>query len=198
EVEASTALSIRVARAFDESPHDEEAASFARIATAVAKYCLNKRCPGHIYEALECMGGAGYIEESIMPRLYREAPLNSIWEGSGNVICLDVLRAMHRDPLCLEALMNETKTGARESSRIAAAVDRLQRELRSPDLELRARRVVELMGRILQGTLLVQHGPPAVAEAFLATRLDDEGGASYGTLPPGLDLASILGRATIA
>lgn len=196
EVEAGVAMAMRVARSFDEAPHDSGAAAFGRLATAVTKYWLNKRAPQAVYEALECHGGAGYVEESILPRLYREAPLNSIWEGSGNVICLDVLRAMRRDPTCLDALLAEIADGASDSAPVANALDRIKTILSRPDsLEVSARRLVEAMALALQGSLLVQHGPQPVADAFITTRLGGDGGHAYGTLPPGTDLDAILSRA---
>jgi putative acyl-CoA dehydrogenase len=198
EVEAGTMLAMRVARAFDESARgDEYAGSFARLATAVAKYWINKRAPGFVYECLESHGGAGYIEESMMPRLYREAPLNSIWEGSGNVICLDVLRAMHRDPRCLEAVMAEVEPAVRSEPRVAAAADRVRDLLKDPSsLEPRARRLTEALALLLEAALLVQHAPSPIADAFCAARLQPEGFRAYGTLPEGIDTALLIERAS--
>ena len=197
EVEAATMLAMRVARAFDESARgDERAQSFARLATAVTKYWINKRAPGFVYECLESLGGAGYIEESIMPRLYREAPLNSIWEGSGNVICLDVLRAMHRDPGCVEALMDEIAPAVKTEPRVARAADRVRDLLRDPTaLEPRARRLTESLALLLEAALLVQHAPNAIADAFCASRLASEGFLAYGTLPEGVDTELLISRA---
>ena len=196
EVEAGTALGMRVARTFDESGRDEQAARLARIGTAIAKYWLNKRCPEFVYEALECHGGAGYIEESPMPRLYREAPLNSIWEGSGNVICLDVLRAMGRDPGCVEALLAEVIPAAQAEPRIAAVLDGIKKDLAAGDLEPKARRFTETLAKLWQASLLVQHGPAPIAEAYLRGRLASDAGDAYGTLPPGVDLDLLIERAT--
>lgn len=196
EAEASTTLSLRIARGFDESPHDEEARAFTRIATAVAKYWLNKRAPGHVVEALECLGGAGYVEESGLPRLYREAPLNGIWEGSGNVICLDVLRAMAREPGATELFFAELGEAKGANRRLDAAVERLGRAVRDPgEVEFRARQLTEAMAVSLQASLLVRHAPGFVADAFCAARLGGEGGAVYGTLDPSVDVDAILCRA---
>src|SRR5262245_32862010 len=195
EAEGALVLSLRIARSFDESA-DPAARAFCRLATAVAKYWLNQRAPGHVVEALECLGGAGYVEESILPRLYREAPLNGIWEGSGNVICLDVLRAMARQPVALEAFLAEIDAARGADLRLDDAVARVRRELEDPaGIESRARRVVEAMALALQGSLLVRFGHPAVADAFCASRLTGEEGLAFGTLPPGLDLGTIIDRA---
>ena len=197
EVEAGVMLGMRIARAFDEAvAGDEQAGRLARLGTAAAKYWLNKRCPQHIYEALECHGGAGYIEESIMPRLYREAPLNSIWEGSGNVICLDVLRAMSRDPGAIEAILAEIQPAAADDAAIKEGLDAVHRELRSgDDFQLRARRFTESLAKLLQAALLRRHAPTGVADAFVASRLQGDSGTAYGTLPPGVDLTPLIDRA---
>lgn len=195
EAEAAITLMMRIARAFDDAPQDPQSAAFARIATAVAKFWVCKRTPGQVYEAMECMGGPGYIEESPMPRLYREAPVNSIWEGSGNVICLDVLRAMHKEPDSAIAFLAEVDKGRGLDGRLDKAIDGLKRELANhADAEARARRVVERMALALQGSLMARHAPPVVAEAFLATRLGGDGGASYGTLPPSVDVETLIAR----
>lgn len=199
ESEAAILLMMRIARAFDEAPNDSQAAGFARIATAVAKFWVCKRTPGHVYEAMECFGGPGYIEESMMPRLYREAPVNSIWEGSGNVICLDVLRAMHKEPDSAVAFLREVDQGRGMDGRLDAAIAALKSELANhAEAEARARRVVERMALALQGSLMVRHAPPPVAEAFLASRLGGEGGHSYGTLPPTVDTETLIGRVYMA
>jgi putative acyl-CoA dehydrogenase len=196
EAEAATVLAMRISRSFDDAATGaEEAQAFCRIATAVAKYWLNKRAPGHVVEALECLGGAGYVEESVFPRLYREAPLNGIWEGSGNVICLDVLRAMAREPGSVEAFLDELERARGGDRRLDAAFDGVRDALRDPaDLEQRARRVTERMALALQGALLVRHAPAAVADAFCASRLGGDHGRVYGTLPPGLDLDALVRR----
>jgi putative acyl-CoA dehydrogenase len=160
-----------------------------------------KRAPAHAAEALECLGGNGYVEESGMPRLYREAPLASIWEGSGNVAALDTLRALTRQPESAEAFFGELDQAAGADRRLDQAVGRLHKELSDPS-EARARYLAETMALTLQGALLVRHGDPAVADAFAASRLADDPGGSwghaYGTLPPGADTAAIVRRATPA
>ena len=161
-----------MARAMDEAAEDESAAALARIGTAAGKYWICKRGPGHIFEAMECHGGPGYIEDSIMPRLYREAPVNSIWEGSGNIMCLDVLRAMFRDEATVPAILAELDAARGANAALDAAANALKDELTHPEeLELRARGITEMMAIALQGPLLVQHAPAAVADAFCASRL---------------------------
>ncbi len=195
EVEAATALMLRLAEAFDRAPEDPAERAFARLATAVGKYWVCKRAPSMIYEAMECLGGAGYVEESILPRLYREAPVNAIWEGSGNVMCLDVLRAMVREPDSVTVLLDELRGAASDSATLAATVTGLEADLRNPDaIEFRARQIVETLATTLQASLLVRHAPAAVADAFLATRLERPG-LTFGTLPAGSDVAAILERA---
>jgi len=203
EWEASTALAMRLARAYDEAhadaeagEHDSDAQLFKRLATAVGKYWTCKRTPNHCFEALECLGGAGYVEESGMPRLYREAPLASIWEGSGNVISLDVLRALARSPRSLEVYLAEVELARGADARLDARVEELKGQFADAgSLESRARRVVESMALCLQGSLLVRNGPAAVADAFCASRLAGEGGLEYGTLPAGSDFEAIIARA---
>jgi putative acyl-CoA dehydrogenase len=190
DAEASTATAMRLARAFDEGDH-----AFRRLATAVGKYWVCKAAPPIVAEALECLGGNGYVEESGLPRLFRESPVNSVWEGSGNVNCLDVLRALEREPESLAAFRAELDLGRGANGHLDAALDRLYRELDDPaDAELRARRLVERMALCLQGSLLVRHAPAAVADAFCATRLGNEGGRAYGTLPASVDTAAIVER----
>jgi putative acyl-CoA dehydrogenase len=197
ESEAATVTGLRLARAFDDAAHgDEAAAAFRRVATAVGKYWVCKRQPTHVGEALECLGGNGYVEESIMPRLFRESPLNGIWEGSGNVICLDVLRAVAREPAALEAFLGELDAARGADERLDAAVARVRDELGDlVGIEARARRVVEGMALALQGSLLVRFGHPAIADAFCASRLAGDEGLALGTLPPGLDVGTIIERA---
>ena len=193
EVEAATALMLRLARAFDEAPGDPAARAFARLATAVAKYWVCKRAPGLIYEAMECLGGGGYVEESILPRLYREAPVNSIWEGSGNVMCLDVLRSLGREPEALPAFWAELDA-ARGNPRLDAVVATLKQELARPqDAERQARWLVEQMALALQASLLLRHAPTGVAEAFVVSRLDAPS-LSFGALPSAVALEPILER----
>jgi putative acyl-CoA dehydrogenase len=202
ESEAATVLAMRLARAYDEAGADalagedsSDAQLFKRLATAVGKYWVCKRTPNHAFEALECLGGNGYVEESGMPRLYREAPLTSIWEGSGNVMALDVLRALTRAPRALEVFMDEVEQAGGADARLDARVAQLKDEFADPaTLEARARRVVEGMALCLQGSLLVRHSTPAVADAFCASRLAGDGGLEYGTLPAGADMQSIIAR----
>jgi len=202
ESEASTALAMRLSRAYDEAHADAQAGEdasdaqlFKRLATAVGKYWTCKRAPNHAFEALECLGGVGYVEESGMPRLYREAPLASIWEGSGNVMSLDVLRALSRTPRSLEVFMHEVEQGSGADPRLDRSITDLKGQFSDPQtLEMRARRVVESMALCLQGSLLVRHAPAAVADAFCASRLAGEGGLEYGTLPPGTDFDAIIAR----
>jgi putative acyl-CoA dehydrogenase len=197
ESEAATAVALRLARAYDEAPDHPEADAFKRVATAVSKYHVCKRAPGHAYEALECLGGNGYVEASGMPRLYREAPLASIWEGSGNVMALDVLRALVRTPEALDAFLAEVDEAAGADRRLDAFVAATRDELADPDaFEARARRVVERMALCLQGSLLARHASPAVADAFCAARLAGDAGLNYGTLPPGVDAKAIVERHT--
>jgi putative acyl-CoA dehydrogenase len=196
ESEAATVTAMRLARSFDDAARgDESADAFRRLATAVGKYWVCKRQPTVVGEALECLGGNGYVEESIMPRLFRESPLNGIWEGSGNVICLDVLRAMAREPEAIEAFLAELDTTAGADERLDAAVARVRAKLGDVmGIEARARRLVEAMALAFQGSLLVRHGHPAVAEAFLASRVGGIEGLALGTLPPGLDIGAIIER----
>ena len=196
ESEAAVTLTMRVARSFDESQHNPDARAFARLAVAVAKYWINKRTPNLIFECMECLGGAGYVEESPLPRLYREGPLNSIWEGSGNVICLDVLRTMQREPAAIEALQHELQRAAGADRRYDAELKVLGDKLRrTDDIEHRARRVVEHLALMLQAGLLLRYAPHAIADAFIATRLVHDSGHAYGTLPSGIDTAAIVSRA---
>src|SRR5205823_8731374 len=191
ESEASTALMMRLARAYDR--RDDEA-PFRRIATAVAKYWICKRAAPFAAEALECLGGNGYVEESIMPRIYREAPLNSIWEGSGNVICLDVLRALGKEPQARDALVAELRLSRGADRRLDAALDAAEAALVQPD-EAAARRLVESLALALQASLLLRHAPPAIADALCATRLAGDHGHAFGPLPAAADVDSILSRA---
>jgi putative acyl-CoA dehydrogenase len=194
ESEAATALAMRLAGAVDRAVRgDESEQRFRRLATAVGKFWVCKRQPAVVGEALECLGGNGYVEESGMPRLYRDAPLNSIWEGSGNVQALDVLRALGRSPEALEAYFGEV---GGHDARLDEAAGGLRAMLRDgSDPEGQARRVVERMALVLQGSLLVRYAPPAVADAFVASRLGGDWGHTFGTLPSGLDLAGIVERA---
>jgi putative acyl-CoA dehydrogenase len=195
ESEAATITAMRLARAYDEAETDEHEALFKRVATAVGKYWTCKRGPAHAAEALECLGGNGYVEESGMPRLYREMPVNSAWEGSGNVMCLDVLRALAKQPSSLDAFFDELELARGAEQRLDSHVQRLKDNLSSfDDIQCRARRIVEDMALALQGSLLVRHGAPAVADAFCASRLGGDGGLEYGTLPAGTDFEAIITR----
>jgi putative acyl-CoA dehydrogenase len=194
ESEAATASAFRVARAYD-----EDDTAFRRFATAVMKYYVCKRAPQHANEALECLGGNGFVEESGLPRLYRDSPLNSIWEGSGNVAALDVLRAVSKEPEGLPAFLDECGEAAGADARLDAHLERvrgkLARLVEADDPQWLARRLVEDLALALQASLLVRNGPPAVADAFCASRLDGEGGRAFGTLPAGVDTEPILERA---
>jgi putative acyl-CoA dehydrogenase len=194
ESEATTILMMRLAGAFDRAADSAEA-HFLRLALAVSKYWTCKRAVVLVAEALECLGGNGYVEESIMPRLYREAPVNSLWEGSGNVNALDVLRAMDREPESVTAFIAEVEQARGSDPRLDRSVDELKSKLSNgPGAEAGARRLVERLAVVLQGSLLVRHGDPAVAEAFCTSRLGGDWGHSFGTLPQGLQLASIVQR----
>ncbi|HKF83231.1 MAG TPA: acyl-CoA dehydrogenase family protein [Solirubrobacterales bacterium] len=197
ESEAATISALRLARAYDEAiGGDEEAQQLKRIANAVLKYWICKRAVVHAAEALECLGGNGYVEESGMPRLFRESPLNSIWEGSGNVQCLDVLRAMVKSPAALEVFFAEVADGAAREPRLQAFAASLREEIPGDleTIESRARRVVERMALALQASLLVRYGDEAVADAFCASRLAGDWGQAFGTLPAGTDFGRIIER----
>ena len=153
------------------------AGQFARLAVAVAKYWINKRLPSPVYEAMECLGGSGYVEESILPRLYREAPLNSIWEGAGNVIALDVLRALSRSPEAADVFVDELRLAGGADAVLDGAIDALAERLRSGTDEVDARRLVEQMAKVWSAALLTRHTPSALADAFTRTRLGGDGGA---------------------
>ncbi|MFG2497998.1 acyl-CoA dehydrogenase family protein [Streptomyces sp. NPDC048441] len=194
ESEAATTLALRLAAAYDDGSEQERA--FLRIAVPAAKYWVTKRCTPLVVEALEVLGGNGYVEESGMPRLLRESPLNSIWEGSGNVQALDVLRALQREPQALNAFLQEVGLARGADHRLDGAIKGLLTELADLDgIEARARRLVERMALVLQGSLLVRYAPAEVADAFCASRLGGDWGSAFGTLPHSLDLASVVERA---
>ncbi|WP_137293148.1 acyl-CoA dehydrogenase family protein [Nocardioides dongxiaopingii] len=199
ESEAATTVAMRLAGATDRAVRgDLDEASFRRMGLAVSKYWVCKRGPAHAGEAMECLGGNGYVEESGLPRIYRELPLLSIWEGSGNVAALDALRAMGREPESVERFLAEVDLAAGADRRLDDAVATVRKELCDhDDLELRARRVVERLALVLQGSLLVRHAPAAVADAFCASRLDRDWGGALGTLPTGLDLDAIIERGVV-
>ncbi|GGV45516.1 acyl-CoA dehydrogenase [Streptomyces longisporoflavus] len=194
ESEAATTLALRLAAAYDDGSEQERA--FLRIAVPAAKYWVTKRCTPLVVEALEVLGGNGYVEESGMPRLLRESPLNSIWEGSGNVQALDVLRALQREPQALNAFLREVGLARGADHRLDGAIKALLTELADLDgIEARARRLTERMALVLQGSLLVRYAPPEVADAFCASRLGGDWGSAFGTLPHSLDLAAVVERA---
>ena len=181
ESEAATVLAMRLARAFDENDR-----GFARLAVAAGKYWVSKRTSAHVSEALECLGGNGFVEECVLPRLYREAPLNSIWEGSGNVIALDVLRAITREPESLERVLAEVRLA--HDARVESFIDGIGANI----AESLARRVAERLALALQASLLIRFSRPAVADAFCASRLAGEWGRTFGTLPATADLDAVL------
>jgi putative acyl-CoA dehydrogenase len=195
ESEAATVSAMRVARSYDES----EDSAFRRFATAVMKYWVCKRAPAHAAEALECLGGNGFVEDSGMPLLYRDAPLNSIWEGSGNVAALDVLRALVKEPEGLPAFMAECELAEGADPRLDQHLARAREETSAvferEDPQFEARRIVEALALALQASLLVRHAPAAVTDAFCASRLGRDAGHVYGTLPAGVDAKSIIDRA---
>jgi putative acyl-CoA dehydrogenase len=196
ESEAATMLAMRVARAFDESASSEAEQAFARIAVAVAKFWLCKRTPALVAEALELHGGNGYVETGEMARLYREAPLNGIWEGSGNVMALDVLRAIGREPGAMEALMGEMQLAAGIDRRFDAHLARIgQRIADKRFVEDDSRQIAMELALGLQGSLMLRHAPDYVADTFCATRLEEGNGLAFGLLPDGLDEAAIVDRA---
>jgi len=195
ESEAATTTVMWLADLFDAPEGDERAGLLQRLALPIVKYWTCKRAPVHAAEALECLGGAGYVEESGMPRLFRQSPLNGIWEGSGNVICLDVLRAMVRSPQSVEALFDELTVAAGQDRRLDDAVEAASKQLADLDEpEWAARRLVEDLALILQGSLLVRFGDPAVAEAFCSTRLAGDHRRAFGSLPVGADAGRIIAR----
>ncbi|MFC8674750.1 acyl-CoA dehydrogenase family protein [Streptomyces griseorubiginosus] len=194
ESEAATTLALRLAAAYDRG--DEQERAFLRIAVPVAKYWITKRCTPLVTEAAECLGGNGYVEESGLPRLVRESPLNSIWEGAGNVQALDVVRALKREPQALNAYLLEIGRTRGADHRLDAAVKSLFTELADLEgIEARARHLTERLALVLQGSLLVRHAPPEVADAFCAARLGGDRGTSFGTLPATLDLEKVVDRA---
>ncbi|MFL5280256.1 MAG: acyl-CoA dehydrogenase family protein [Rhodopila sp.] len=199
ESEAMMWLSMRLAAALDAGKRgDRGELLLSRIATPVAKYWACKRAPQFVAEALECHGGNGFIADHLMERLYREAPLNGIWEGTGNVICLDVLRAMQREPETVGVFLDELCAARGGDKRIDASIDDLAERLADPAaLEPVARRIVEMMAFSLQASLLLRHAPPAVTDAFCATRLDGDWGHAFGTMPNGLDTRAIVDRARV-
>jgi putative acyl-CoA dehydrogenase len=196
ESEAAMTLTMRIARAMDNRA-DAHEDLLARLVTAVGKYWICKRTPNHAYEAMECIGGSGVMEDCMLPRLYREAPVNSIWEGSGNVQCLDVLRALSKTPAVVEAFFAEVGQARGTHAALDTLVTDLARDLKDlGDFEYRARDVVDRMALALQASLLIRNAPAFVADAFCQSRLEQRGHHNYGTLPRGVDAAAIIARAT--
>ena len=197
ESEAAVALALRVARCIDASPRDPVERALARIVTAVGKYWVCKRCPPFVNEAQECLGGAGYVEESVLPRLYRQAPLNSIWEGSGNIQCLDVLRALRKEPACADALFGELESVRGGNRLLDAEIAALQKSLRThaDSLESRSRLLVERMAMALQASCLMRSGNVAIADAFCESRLGHAHGVAFGTLPHDAPFDALIERA---
>jgi putative acyl-CoA dehydrogenase len=197
ESEAATALVMRLARSYDGHGESERERLFRRLVTAAAKYWICKRAPAHVFEAMECLGGAGFVEESILPRVYREAPLNSIWEGCGNVICLDVLRAVRTEPETLDALLEELRLGLGGDRALDAAIRDFDAQLAGGAPKTRdGRRLTERIALLLQASLLVRYAPPVVADAFCAL-LDGRSGIAFGTLGAEIDHRSIIERSLI-
>jgi len=198
ESEAMTWMSMRLAAALDRQHADRAEGLLSRICTPVAKYWACKRAPQFVAEALECHGGNGFIADHLMERLYREAPLNGIWEGTGNVICLDVLRSMQREPETIDIFLGEIRKARGGDARLDAFTGEVERRLaKAGEFEPVARRIVEMMAFALQGSLMVRYSTSAMAEAFCATRLDGDWGQAFGTMPRGIDSRAIIDRARI-
>jgi putative acyl-CoA dehydrogenase len=196
ETELATLMMMRVAGAFDRAPLDEHEALVKRILTPVAKYWVSKRCSEVVREAIECLGGNGYVEDSIMPRLYRESPVNAIWEGSGNVIALDLVRAIAREPGTVDALQKELETAKGADHRLDGAIDSALDSVRRPgDAEYEARRLAEALALATGGALLARHARDEVWHGFAASRLARDGGGLYGTLPAGVPVGAIVEKA---
>lgn len=196
ESEAATALTFHLAGLYDAAAGNESRRPLARLATAISKYWVCKRAPNMVFEALECHGGDGYMDPGPMPRWYREAPVSSVWEGSGNVICLDVLKTIAREPESITMFLDELNQARDADKRLNRFISRLQDDLANPaEAETRARRIVEAMALALQASLLVRVAPSYVADAFCTARLERNAGNAYGTLPPNLELTKIIKRA---
>lgn len=192
ETEAAVLLMMRVAGAFDRAAMDPAEEMVKRILTPVAKYWVTKRCSEVVREAMECLGGNGFVEESIMPRLYRESPVNAIWEGSGNVMALDVVRVLAREPVAVKELQRELDEARGHDPRLDRAIERAFTDLESIEVESQARMIMERMALATAGTLLARHASPEVFEAFAASRLAGDWGSLYGTLPTGIDYDGII------
>jgi putative acyl-CoA dehydrogenase len=198
ESEAAATMAMRLARGFDDATADPAQEPFVRLATALTKFWICKRAPVVVAEAMECLGGNGYVEDSPMPRLYREAPVNGIWEGSGNVICLDILRTLAREPDALAAMVDEWRAAKGGNARLDTYVAALENDLNSAALgEGQARTLVERIALAWQAALLVQHAPGLIADVFCASRLDGAGGRTLGTLPAGGDVKVIMARVRV-
>jgi putative acyl-CoA dehydrogenase len=198
ESEAALALSMRIARAQDNAGSDTAEAMLVRLGTAVGKYWVCKRTPAHAYEAMECIGGSAVMENSMMPRLYREAPINTIWEGSGNVQCLDVLRAVRKEPESLQAILDEIGQAKGAHPLLDSAIKQLPDMFQDTDtMEYRARRITEKLALGLQASILVQNGNALISDSFIQARLGDGSGHVYGMLPTGIDCKAIIERARI-
>lgn len=196
ESEAAMTYTLRVARALD-TPDDPQEQLLLRLATPVGKYWICKRSPNHAYEAMECIGGSGVMEDCIMPRLFRESPVNAIWEGSGNVQCLDTLRALEKSPESLSAFFTEVELARGADRRFDRFVDALKQDFAdSRDVQFRARNLVDRLALSLQASLLLRHSNTAVADAFCGSRLASQGAHNIGNLPAGVDAAAIIERAT--
>jgi putative acyl-CoA dehydrogenase len=199
EVEVATLMMLRLSGAFDRAALDPGEEAFRRLATPIAKYWVTKRCTGVVREAMECLGGNGYVEESIMPRIFRESPVNAIWEGSGNVIALDVIRALSRGSGAADAFLAEIDLAAGASTALDDAARRLRDDLSAiDDPEAGARRLVESLAITWGASLAVRHGDPDVADTYVAARLERRHGELYGTLEPGAPIARLARRAVPA
>jgi putative acyl-CoA dehydrogenase len=198
ETEAATLLALRLARALDRSAQDPQERLLARILTPIAKYWLAKRSPAFMFEAMECMGGNGYVEEASLARFYREAPVNSIWEGSGNVTCLDVLRSMQKQPDSVAVLLAEIRAGASGDRHLALFVNAIEAQLaEAHGIEQRARRIAEMAALALQASLMAQHATAAAAEAFFSSRVQGDWGHAFGTLPGSARCDEIITRSRL-
>ncbi len=197
ESEAATQLFFRLAKAYD-AKSDETENAFRRLATAISKYWVCKRAPFHIFEAMECLGGNGYTEETILPRLYREAPVNSIWEGSGNVNCLDVLRAIAKEPESLEMLFKEIEVGTSDHLDLKNYLKQLKASFyQEASQQSMTRRLVEKLVLALQASLLVRYSPDYISEAFIRSRLQNDSGFAFGTLSAQTNFNQIIERAKV-
>lgn len=195
ESEAATALTMRIGRALDSQEANDPERRLVRLGTALGKYWICKRAPGHAYEAMECIGGSGVIEDSIMPRLFRESPVNAIWEGSGNIQCLDLLRALRKEPEVLETYFDEVAQAEGGNHDLDLAIGRLKQQFADErELEYRARTVVESMALVLQGSLLVQYAPDAISSAFCVSRLTQRRSQLYGAMPAGVNCKAVIER----